>query len=757
MTIVIVSGLAQGDDPAGGVGVAHCLRRAFSPISVIGVDYSVRAAGLHADVFDDVVIHRPWGEFDTDSLRADIADRLADGAFVIPTIDLEAYWLATHFPEHPAILSPPAEVFWEIAKPWGAAPDLGGLRRPDAVLLSDGPDAVHGFLRRNGMDAWFKGPFHDALRVRSWEALPGARRQLEKYWPFDGVHLQQHVRGTAEAIAFAAWRGEILDAIWIAKNDTTAAGKTIAGTMRPVSPADWAALEAFAARHRWTGGGEIEVIRDADDGLWLVEVNARFPGWIAGAALLGHNLPARLLAAATGRQMREMPAADGFARVQQEVPVRAGYPLLPPLVLNPDEPLDAAKTAFSIHEIAVHLKGTVGLPTATRRSSGLAGAPRGRPLPPLPVAEPVMPTPRWHFSARQVEARITSALEAARSGTYSRSSVALVYSLKTNPDPSVLEICARLGVGVDVISEEELAAATGAGIPLRDIVFNGPFKRPAACDRVLDAGGAVYADSLEELASTMPRLKDRTCEVGLRIRPPGMGSRFGIPVEHPWAVAELIDLLRSLDAGRAIGLQVHMAHGLIGRDAWRAMVEELAQLAVDLEDEGSGVVTTLDLGGGFYPADFPDELDWVVDTFRPRCEQMLPHLRRIVLEPGRALVQDAGMIQCTVLEVRRAARSPEGWARDVIADASIAELPEAAHFPHRVCALAIAAGRAEWARVPAQGCDRLLGRTCMEADILAQRLDFTGIKAGDQLLILDAGSYDRSMTYEFGRGRYCAA
>lgn len=690
MIPVYVSGLAQGDDPAGGVSVARCLRQAFKNLRLIGVDYSVRAAGLHDDVFDDVVIHRPWGEFDTVSLRSEFDRRFAEGASYLPTIDLEAYWLAQHFPDSARVLGPSVPIFSAIAKPTTTAPDLDGLARPASAMVVAGEEAMHAFLRRIGFDAWLKGPFHDALRIRSWEALPDAQARLRKYWPFEGLHLQEHVHGTAEAIAFSAWRGDLLDAIWIQKNDTTADGKTVAGSPLEISPADKDALRAYVAEHAWSGGGEIELIRDADGRIWLLEVNARFPAWVEGAVILGHNLPAHLLASSRDDVAPAVPwhrQAEGFVRVQKEVPIRDGYLPLAPLVLNPDEPLDAAKTAFSIHEIADHLKGTVGLPVLPEMAPITADETPPR----LPPGKPADVTPTRHFIDTVARDRIHDALSTikdadARLGM-PEASVQLVYSMKTNPDPKVLDICREAGIGVDVISRGELDTAVEFGFEPSKIIMNGPAKPADAVRPLISSGGTVFADSLEELSARLPDLHETGAEVGIRIRPPGMNSRFGVPIEEPWALQQLLELVSNLDEGQCVGLQVHVAQALLGKFRWRSMVRELLELATDIDRTGPGRVITLDLGGGFYPHDLLDELDWISGTFREECTRALPALARLVVEPGRAFVQDAFALECQVLEVRRASRADEVWKRDIVVDASLAELSEARHFPHRLAVL----------------------------------------------------------------------
>jgi diaminopimelate decarboxylase len=123
---------------------------------------------------------------------------------------------------------------------------------------------------------------------------------------------------------------------------------------------------------------------------------------------------------------------------------------------------------------------------------------------------------------------------------------------------------------------------------------------------------------------------------------------------------------------------------------------------------------------------------------------VLPALERFVVEPGKAMAQPAMALVTTVLEVRRRA---DGGSEAVV-DAAISELPMAPYYPHRVY------GRAGGAwQALGGGRDRLLGRICMETDILASDVALPeALAPGDRLVIGDAGAYDASMAYNFGRG-----
>jgi len=103
-------------------------------------------------------------------------------------------------------------------------------------------------------------------------------------------------------------------------------------------------------------------------------------------------------------------------------------------------------------------------------------------------------------------------------------------------------------------------------------------------------------------------------------------------------------------------------------------------------------------------------------------------------------------IVTSVLDVRR----HQGTLHEVVVDACLAELPLVAVYPHRFFRLA------NHRVVPvARGPVRVLGRICMEDDVLSPGLDLPdNLSIGDRLVVCDAGAYERSMSYAFGRGGY---
>jgi diaminopimelate decarboxylase len=193
-----------------------------------------------------------------------------------------------------------------------------------------------------------------------------------------------------------------------------------------------------------------------------------------------------------------------------------------------------------------------------------------------------------------------------------------------------------------------------------------------------------------------------------------------------------------------------MGSNALGLDHWWRLFSQMLVSAQAIETTSGRHISCLDLGGGWYPDDWADELS---PRFEERVIQQvtraLPHVRELFLEPGRMLAQSSMALAVRVLEVRRGA---DGRIGDVVVDGSIAELAYHNYtiFPHRILWRDPVEQR--W-RPVGRGQARILGRLCMEKDILAEAVDVPdSLAVGDLFAFCDAGAYDRSMSYSFGQG-----
>jgi diaminopimelate decarboxylase len=189
-----------------------------------------------------------------------------------------------------------------------------------------------------------------------------------------------------------------------------------------------------------------------------------------------------------------------------------------------------------------------------------------------------------------------------------------------------------------------------------------------------------------------------------------------------------------------------VASANIGVALWRHLLEAILKWCRTIERLSGRQVELLDMGGGWFPDDwhaedlarFKDAIDLITDS--------LPHVRQIVSEPGKAMAQPSMALAMRILEIQE----HEDDYVEAVVDASIAELPMYFFYPHRMLRQCAKTG----ALSPiGRGKTHLMGRLCMEHDIVAANVSLPeGTAAGDLLIFCDAGGYDRSMSYVFGRG-----
>jgi len=746
----MVSCCHTGPNPAPGLGIARSLKAGYPEARVIGKDHSTQASGLHTEFFDEVWVARPWDELDLPEHRAQIVRRLEamDGYF-LPGSDLEGRWLAQE--PHPRILIPGLGVFDRTAKPFEKVADILPVRVPAFIRMDEGPREIYNFAVEQGWNVWAKGPVMDAYRVTDWTGIQHAHYALMRTWGRQDFFLQKHVPGTEVMVAFAAYRGRLLGTATVDKRLVTAEGKCWAGEVIEADPELTRGIARLVRELRWTGGGELEMVRDEGGQLWLIDWNYRFPAWIHGATIGGINLPAMLIGAASGHAPRATPCLSRqFTRVVVEIPVLDSIPLPapPPAPRSTNVPSKLSASNPS------------GLPLLMQRLFGpqarAAAGPEPVRLPRVPRVErafaaairehvrPRLATPARVLLPKIAEATFRQVQKAVRSRLAIRLSPA--YSVKTNPNRRLMKMAKTFGLRAEVISTAEARWAHKVGFPLRDVIYNGPVPlNPKEIEG--EQLGAVFADSLESFLRLCTFKPAVARTVGLRLNGFNTGSRFGVRLDSAWRFGQVADAVRDrLPAGVRFGVHCHVQSSTMGLDEWLAHARAVVELAAALETASGRPIRMFDLGGGWTSESFGPFLRKQLPELIRHIQQRLPGVDEVVVEPGKAVCEQSHVLVSRILEIRRTGSSGE-----IVADACLAELPLAWYFP-RVVYLLTAAGKL---RRLGGGFDRILGRICMEHDILASGIQIPkDAKEGDRLIFSHAGAYEATMSYTFGVGGF---
>lgn len=331
----------------------------------------------------------------------------------------------------------------------------------------------------------------------------------------------------------------------------------------------------------------------------------------------------------------------------------------------------------------------------------------------------------------------------------------VAYSYKTNYVSGILRVLHSEGAQAEVVSGFELELARSLGVPGAHIVYNGPHKPLEALASALRLGARINIDSLEELSDLqeLARQLDRPATVGVRVNanlndPPW--DRFGFNLESGQAL-EACRRVHAAPGLRLAGFHLHAGTFLTQVDIYERAVTALTDLARTVEARKWGAIDYLDLGGGyashntllgqFLPGDLttPSFDQYAEAITRPLKLGIrgLRHRPTLILEPGRALVDDPVTLLVSVVSVK----TLPGGRKGVVVDGGVNLLPTAYYFRHAVSAAGEPDGPSETAD--------LLGPLCMQIDVLRRDVPLPPVRRGSILLIKQAGAYTISNSMQF--------
>jgi diaminopimelate decarboxylase len=338
----------------------------------------------------------------------------------------------------------------------------------------------------------------------------------------------------------------------------------------------------------------------------------------------------------------------------------------------------------------------------------------------------------------------------ARARAYARvdPEALVVYGTKAFPNVAVMRLLAAEGLGADVSTGGELQFAQQAGLSGERLLFHGNNKSDEELDAAAAAGAIVVLDSLEEVGrakaagvnAVLVRLTPEIeAETHHAIRTAHSESKFGLVAND--ASAALRD---ALEAGLdVLGLHVHIGSQLIRTSESLLAVERLVDVAEHCRDELGWTPRVFDLGGGlgvpYTPADLvPDPVEFagaLVRHLRARWTEPA----RLILEPGRSLVGQAGFTLYRVGVVKRTA----GVAYVAI-DGGMSDNPRPQLYGSRFTALL--ANRAD---EQPSGVYRVAGKHCESGDVLIENVELPEPRRGDLLAVPATGAYTLAMASNY--------
>jgi diaminopimelate decarboxylase len=349
-------------------------------------------------------------------------------------------------------------------------------------------------------------------------------------------------------------------------------------------------------------------------------------------------------------------------------------------------------------------------------------------------------TPFYCYSSATIERHYN-----VFAGAFAGVDALVCYALKANSNQAVVATLGRLGAGADVVSEGELLRARAAGIGPQRIVFSGVGKTARELALAVEHGILcvnVESESELELLAAIATAKVRTVDISIRVNPDvdpkthakiatgKAENKFGIPISR---AREVYARAAKLKGVRAIGVDMHIGSQIIDLQPFRDAFALLAEFVGVLRADGHSI-SHIDVGGGLgvpyrednEPPPDPNAYAAIVKSATQKLGC------RLILEPGRLIVGNAGILVTRVLHVKH------GDAKNfVVVDAGMNDLIRPTLYDAHHDIRPLREGAAGARRIVAD----VVGPVCESGDYFALGRELAAPAAGDYLALMTAGAY----------------
>lgn len=354
-------------------------------------------------------------------------------------------------------------------------------------------------------------------------------------------------------------------------------------------------------------------------------------------------------------------------------------------------------------------------------------------------------TPCYVYSASTIRARFVQLAQAFAGVPHH-----IHYAMKANSSLAILRMLQELGAGVDIVSGGELFRAREAGFAGSDVVFSGVGKTVHEIEQALDDRVLLLnIESEAELLAidAVAAARDIVASVAIRVNPEvtvntphayiktgEKGQKFGIPRDDVERIAQLV---MDLPHVQLKGLGMHLGSQISNADPMRDALPRLLEVIAQVRAQGH-VLEYMDVGGGLAVPYAPTDALADVDDYAAlvRAAAIETGLK-LMLEPGRFIVADSGVLLTEVLYRKHAA------GKDfVVTDAGMNDLIRPALYQafHQI--------------EPVEATDGelvadVVGPICESGDFYAKDRVLPDVQAGQLLAVRTAGAYGYTMSSNY--------
>lgn len=362
-------------------------------------------------------------------------------------------------------------------------------------------------------------------------------------------------------------------------------------------------------------------------------------------------------------------------------------------------------------------------------------------------------SPLFVFSERQIRENIRNAKRAFEA-RYPK--VQFAWSYKTNYLNSICSLFHQEGSWAEVVSRMEYEKALQNGVSGNNIIFNGPDKTDKDLLIAMKNNSCIHIDHLDELyrlteLATQEQIKPRVAiRVNMDVGVYPMWDRFGFNYENgqAWDAINKIIVSRKL---HLVGLHTHIGTYMLSPNAYGVAAYKMADLAMAIKNKFNFSVEYIDMGGGFASKNtlkgsylrgtdiVPDNAEYAEAI----CSSLLnagfstEDLPLLILETGRALIDDAGYLLGSVIANKRLSDGRKA----TILDIGVNILFTSFWFDHKISPAQEFGAHSEETV--------LYGPLCMNIDVVRECVILPPLNAGDHVVVHHVGAYNITQSMQF--------
>ncbi len=328
----------------------------------------------------------------------------------------------------------------------------------------------------------------------------------------------------------------------------------------------------------------------------------------------------------------------------------------------------------------------------------------------------------------------------------------ICYAIKANPSLAICKVMADAGSGAEIVSGGELHRAARVEIPPEKIVFNGNGKTAEELRAALDYDILMFNIDSESELNLLNRIaaeKGRTARVALRVNPdidprthPYISTglkenKFGIAIENALDLYKEASAMPNIEV---VGIHNHIGSQIVELSPFVEGLERMMLLVVELKRIGLQL-RYVDMGGGIgitYSEETPPSFEEYVSAIRPHVEGSGLTL---IVEPGRVIVGNAGILVARVLHVKASAGK-----NFVVVDAAMNDLirPSVYGAYHRI--IPVEERHEDGAGTMVAD---VVGGICESTDFFARGRELPELRSGELIAVMSAGAYGSAMSSNY--------